>query len=398
MDAVARLIRSLEPDMIRLRREIHRTPELAFEESITGARLSERLGALGLSIREGVGGTGLLADLDGAASGPRLLVRAEMDALPITEATGLEFASGVPGVMHACGHDAHMAAAVGAATALVELRDRLAGSVRFCFQPAEEILAGAKAMIDDGALDGVDRVLGGHLLASAPVGTVLNVPGPFLAGADFFELVVTGRAGHGGMPESTVDAVLAAAHVVSALQSIVARETRPGERLVVSITAINGGTAANVVTDTVRLRGNLRWFSEENRYRALDRIQSVASGVCAALRANSELTVTASVPVSVNAVEELDVVEVATAATGRAVSVDSGPITASDDWARLSELRPGAFFHVGAGGSGAPPHHHPAFDIDESAIGLLSELFVRSAIAHLAPADRGPIRAQGELG
>ena len=308
MDAVARLIRSLEPDMIRLRREIHRTPELAFEESITGARLSERLGALGLSIREGVGGTGLLADLDGAASGPRLLVRAEMDALPITEATGLEFASGVPGVMHACGHDAHMAAAVGAATALVELRDRLAGSVRFCFQPAEEILAGAKAMIDDGALDGVDRVLGGHVLASASVGTVLNVPGPFLAGADFFELVVTGRAGHGGMPESTVDAVLAAAHVVSALQSIVARETRPGERLVVSITAINGGTAANVVTDTVRLRGNLRWFSEENRYRALDRIQSVASGVCAALRASSELTVTASVPFSVNAVEELDVV------------------------------------------------------------------------------------------
>ncbi len=395
MDAVAGLMRSLEPDMVRLRRELHQAPELAFEESATGDRLTEQLAGLGLVVRRGVGGSGLVADFDGAAPGPRLLIRAEMDALPISEATGLRFASATRGVMHACGHDAHMAAVVGAARALVELRDQLVGSIRFCFQPAEEILSGAEAMIRDGVLDGVDRVLGGHVLSGVPVGTVLNVPGPVLAGADFFEISVTGRAGHAGMPESTVDPVLAAAHVVSALQAIVARETRPGERLVIGIAAINGGNAANVATDTVRLRGNVRWFSEETRERALERIQAVAAAVCAALRASSAFMVIASAPVSINSAAELDVVRAATAATGRAISIDSGPITASDDWARLSELRPGAFFHVGAGGPAAPPHHHPAFDIDESAIGLMSEVLVRTALAHLTPPGPGNDHGHG---
>jgi amidohydrolase len=307
-----------------------------------------------------------------------------MDALPIAESTGREFSSTAPGVMHACGHDAHVAAAVGAAAILAELRGDLAGSVRFCFQPAEEILSGAAAMIDAGALDGVDRVLGGHVLSMFPPGTVLNVPGPVLAGADFFELAVIGTAGHAGMPSSIVDPVLAAAHVVSALQAIVARETNPSDALVLSLTAINGGTAANIVTDQVRLKGSIRWFSEETRQRALERIPAVASGVCEALRATSSFTVVASAPVSVNARPELDVVEAATAATGRAVSVNPGPITASDDWARYTERLPGAFFMLGAGGSGAAGHHSPAFDIDEAAIGLMAELFVRTAMAHLA--------------
>ena len=193
--------------------------------------ISDRLTRVGLSVRQGVAGTGVLAELEGEAPGPRLLIRADMDALPIAESTGREFSSTAPGVMHACGHDAHVAAAVGAATILAELRGDLAGSVRFCFQPAEEVLSGAAAMIDAGALDGVDRVLGGHVLSMFPPGTVLNVPGPFLAGADFFELAVIGRAGHAGMPSSIVDPVLAAAQVVSALQAIVARETNPSDLL-----------------------------------------------------------------------------------------------------------------------------------------------------------------------
>jgi len=203
-DAVTPMVAKLEPDLIRLRRDLHRSPELAFDEHETGARVAETLTSLGLAVRRGVGRTGVLADLEGAAPGPRLLIRADMDALPITEATGREFASRRPGAMHACGHDAHTAAAIGAATALAELCDQLAGTVRFCFQPAEETLSGARAMIDDGALDGVDRVLGGHVFAPLPLGTVLNVAGPVLAGADFFELDVIGRAGHAGMLQSTI--------------------------------------------------------------------------------------------------------------------------------------------------------------------------------------------------
>ena len=382
MDRIERLVATLEPDLVRLRRDLHRHPELAFGEARTGAVVAERLGAAGLAIRSGVAGTGVLADLDSASPGPRLLIRADLDALPIAEATDREFCSATPGVMHACGHDAHVAAAVGAATVLAELRGDLTGSVRFCFQPAEEVLGGAAPMIDAGALDGVDRVLGAHVLSMADPGTVLNVSGPVLAGADFFELRVIGRAGHGGMPSSIVDPVLAAAHVVAALQSIVARETNPADTLVISITAIHGGAAANIVAEEVCMEGSVRWFSEPARQRALERIPAVAAGVCAALRATSEFVVVASAPVSVNARPELDVVEAATVAS-RATSLNPGPITASDDWARYGERLPAAFFMVGAGGPGAAGHHHPKFDIDESAIGLMTEIFVRTAVAHL---------------
>ncbi len=385
-DAVTPMVAKLEPDLIRLRRDLHRSPELAFDEHQTGARVADTLTTLGLSVRRGAGRTGVLADLEGAAQGPRLLIRADMDALPITEATGREFASQRAGVMHACGHDAHTAAAVGAATALVELRDQLAGSVRFCFQPAEETLSGAQAMIEDGALDGVHRVLGAHVFAPLPAGTVHNTTGPVLAGADFFELDVIGRAGHAGMLQSTIDPIFATAQLVSALQSIVARETGPKDLLVLSITAINGGSAPNIVTDRVTLQGNIRWLSEDSRQRALERIQAVASGVCSALRAACTFRVTASAPVSVNAKSEAAVVETAIAATGRAVSVNTGYITASDDWARYCDRLPGTFFLVGAGGPGAPGHHSPTFDIDESAIGLMCELFVRTALAHLGAA------------
>ena len=321
-NAVTPMIVKLEPDLIRLRRDLHRSPELAFDEA-RDRRSRGRdpdqprpRGAPRVSAARGV-----LADLEGAAPGPRLLIPRRHGCAPDHRSDRTRFASRRPGAMHACGHDAHTAAAIGAATALAELRDQLAGTVRFCFQPAEETLSGARAMIDDGALDGVDRVLGGHVFAPLPLGTVLNAAGPILAGADFFELDVIGRAGHAGMLQSTIDPIFATAQLVSALQSIVARETGSKDVLVLSITAINGGSAPNIVTDRVTLQGNIRWLSEDTRQRALERIQTVASGVCSALRATCEFRVTASAPVSVNAKPETDVVEAAIAATGRAASV-----------------------------------------------------------------------------
>jgi amidohydrolase len=367
------------------RRDLHRNAELAFDEHETAACVAEHLTSRGLSVRTGVGGTGVLADLDGAAPGPRLLIRADMDALPIVEQSGREFASVRGGAMHACGHDAHVAATVGAATVLAELRDQIAGSVRFCFQPAEETLSGAEAVINDGALEQVDRVLGAHVLSTLPCGTILNPPGPVLVGADFFEIIVHSRAGHAGMLQSTIDPVLAASQLVSTLQSIVSRETAPKDLLILSITAINGGSAPNIITDRVVLQGNIRWLTEEIRQRALERIRSVTTDVCSALRATGEFTVTASAPVSVNGRADVEVIDGAIRATGRAVAVRTGYITASDDWSRYIERVPGAFFLVGAGGLGAAGHHSPSFDIDETAIGLMCEVFVQTALAHLTP-------------
>jgi amidohydrolase len=212
--------------------------------------------------------------------------------------------------------------------------------------------------------------------------------GPFLAGGDLFELRVIGKAGHGGTPQSSIDPVYAAAQVITALQSIVARETRPGEPLVVSINAIQGGSAANVTVDAVTLRGTIRWFSVAERERGLARIEAIARGVGEALRVEIEFEVLGGAPVTANVREYAALVAEAVTDSGRATLIDGGPITATDDVASLLEMAPGAFFLVGTGGPGAIPHHHPAFEIDERAIGLMSEILARAALKalHYTPA------------
>jgi len=382
---ISGMIERLEPDLVAMRRDLHRYPELAFAEERTASIAAERLRALGMTPQEGVGGTGVFADLSGPEGGPVLLIRADMDALPITETIDQGFASQTPGAMHACGHDVHVAAALGAATVLTELTEDLGGTVRFCFQPAEEILAGAERMIADGAMEGVDLVLVAHVLSMAPYGTVVAVPGPFLSGADFFELRVIGKAGHGGMPHLSVDPVYAAAQIVSALQSIVSRETKPGETLVVSVNAIEGGTGANIVSEEVVLRGNVRWFSEGVRQRVLERIPGIAGAIGEGLGARTAFSVQASAPVTRNDPVLVGRVQAAVRETGRAVTVDTGMITASDDAARFIERVPGAFVGIGAGGPGWAPHHHHRFEVDERAVGLMSEVLVRAALRMLGP-------------
>jgi amidohydrolase len=392
--ALAQTVARLEPDLVRLRRDLHRHPELAFAERRTASIVGERLEALGLAVRPGVGGTGVVADLEGTTSGPRVLIRADMDALPVIEQTGLEYSSTTPGVMHACGHDAHVSALIGTATVLAEMRE-LPGTIRFCFQPAEEVLTGAQRMIADGVMDGVDAVVGAHLLSPIPFGTVSMAVGPFLAGGDLFELRVIGRAGHGGTPQSSIDPVYAAAQVITALQSVVARETRPGEPLVVSINAIQGGLAANVAVEAVTLQGTIRWFSPAERERGLARIEAIARGVGEALRVRIEFEVLGGAPVTSNVAEYAALVDEAVTESGRAMLVDGGPITATDDVAYLLDKAPGAFFLVGTGGPGAVPHHHPAFEIDERAIGLMSEILARAAIKVLHHEAGESVGAEG---
>ncbi|WP_437923474.1 amidohydrolase [Sorangium sp. So ce291] len=384
-DDLSRDIRLLDRDLVALRRDLHRHPELGYAEVRTSQVVAERLRKLGLSVRTGVAGTGVIADLDGERPGRTVLLRADMDALPVVERSGHDFPSEISGVMHACGHDAHVSALLGAAELLSARRDRIAGRVRFLFQPAEELAGGALQMIKAGALDGVDQALGAHVMSPLPFGVMATRTGPFFAGIDAFELVVVGKAGHGGLPHMSVDPIYAAAQVVTALQSIVSRETKPGEPVVVSISAISGGTAANVVVERVTLQGTVRWFSQANREHALERIQGIASGVCSALRAACEFRVVSSSPVTANAAAPVDLVTAAARATERAEVVDPGPLTVSEDFSEFTDRVPGCLFTVGAGGPTAAPHHHHAFDLDERAIGLVAEIFARAALAALRP-------------
>ncbi|MGK3992723.1 M20 metallopeptidase family protein [Sorangium sp. So ce1024] len=384
-DDLSRDVALLDRDLVAVRRDLHRHPELGYAEVRTAQLVAERLRALGLSVRTGIGGTGIIADLEGERPGRTVLLRADMDALPVEEQSGHDFPSETRGVMHACGHDAHVSALLGAARLLAERRDRIAGKVRFVFQPAEELSDGALHMIRAGALDGVDKAFGAHVISPLPFGVVATRTGPFFAGYDAFEIAVVGKAGHGGLPHMSVDPIYAAAQVVTALQSIVAREVKPGEPLVVSISAISGGNAANVVVERVTLQGTVRWFSRESREHALERVQAIASGVCSALRATCEFKVVSTAPVTANAAAPVELIAAAARATGRADVIDPGPLTVSEDFSEFTDRVPGCLFTVGAGGPTAAPHHHHAFDLDERAIGLIAEIFTRATLSALRP-------------
>lgn len=378
---------SLERELIAFRREIHARPELAFQEHATADAVATRLRALGLAPRTGVGETGIVVDVDGRAAGPTVLLRADMDALPVHERSDDAFASRVPGIMHACGHDAHTAALVGAATLLCGARDELIGRVRLVFQPAEESASGARAMLeaDTNLLDGVSQVFAAHVLAQAPYGVVAVRSGPFLAGADAFELEVRGTPGHGGMPHLSADTVLASAHIVTALQAIVARRTKPGTTLVVSLTSIESGPAPNVVYDTVRLRGSVRWFDDEVRAQALAQVESISAGIGEALGASASFRVLFSAPVTSNDDEAVSVVRAAANEVGGIRCVDPGRITASEDFSEFLLHRPGAFFCVGAGGPDAAPHHHHGFRIDERCVAQMAHVLACTARRALTP-------------
>ena len=374
---------ALEPELVAIRRALHEQPELAFAEHRTAELVADRLRTLGLEPQTGVGGTGVIADIDGARSGPTLLLRADMDALPLEETPGRSYGSRVPGRMHACGHDAHTSALLGAASLLAPYARSLAGRVRLLFQPAEEVGAGALAVIADGALDGVDEAIAAHVFSPMPFGVVGTRAGEFLVGADFFELAVEGGGGHSGIANEARDTVFAAAQLVSALQSIAGRETSPTETLDLTIASIEGGMAANVIASRVTLRGTLRWLDPTVRDRALARMEQIATGVCAALRVNHDLRVPATLPVLRCKKEPTALLGDAADSAGATV-IDPGIVPVSEDFAHVAERVPTGFIAVGAGGEGCGAHHAPDFDIDERAIGLTAEILARAALARLS--------------
>ena len=372
-------VAALGLELVSLRRDLHRHPELAWQESRTAARVRAFLEGSRLELRT-VGGTGVLAVARGG-SGPTVLLRVDMDALPLQEQNDVPYASEVPGVMHACGHDGHTA--MGAAAARALSGRSLAGEVRLLFQPAEEGEGGAQAVVKDGALDGVDAVLGIHLWNELEVGTLGVKAGPLMAAVDRLTITVRGRGGHGGKPHRARDPVVAAAHVVTALQSIVSREVAPLDAAVVTIGAIHGGQAFNVIPDLVELLGTIRTFDPELRRSMPERITRIASGVAEALGCRAEVAVTRGNGAVVNdPVVAALARRAATRVVGEAQVVEPVPTMGGEDMAVYFERAPGCFVFVGSANAAKGldhDHHNPRFDFDEDALTIGCEFLVQAA-------------------
>ncbi|MEA2636174.1 MAG: hypothetical protein QOH92_2941, partial [Chloroflexota bacterium] len=371
------------------RRELHAIPELAFKEIETAAYLVERLDALQVDrLQTGVADTGIVADIKGGRPGRAVMVRADMDGLPLTEAGELPFRSTRRGVMHACGHDVHMAVALEVARAMADHRDQLPGMVRFVFQPAEEIAGGAKRMIEAGVLDGIDRVVGLHVWAGLPTGQVSVRSGAMMASADWFTLIVRGKGGHGAMPDLTVDAVVIAAQIVTALQTLVSRETSPRAPVVVTLGSIHGGTAFNIIAGEVVLQGTLRTFDAALRERLLQRMGELAGGIATAMRGSCEFRLESAAPPVVN--DALVAGLVATAAEdvlGTDAVVPFEPLTVGEDVAYFLDARPGCFFLLGGAPDTGPVLHHTAeFRVDERCL-LIGYRVMSAAVLRLLEPD-----------
>ena len=355
------------------RRELHAMPELAFKEVETSRYIAERLEALSPDRLEvGVAETGVVADVKGARPGRAVLVRADIDGLPIQEAGELAFRSTRRGVMHACGHDVHMAIALEVARAMAERRAQLSGMVRFVFQPAEERGLGAKPMIEAGVLDGIDRVIGLHVWSELPVGQVSVRHGAMMAGSDMFTLTIGGAGGHGAQPQNTVDAVVIAAQVVSAIQTLASRETAPAAPVVITLGSIHGGSAANIVASEVVIQGTLRSLDVELRARLVRRIAELAEGIATAMRGHCQFSLESAVPPVVN---DGSVATMVAEAAGTVVGEDAvvmfEPLMVAEDFAYFLQARSGCFFLLGGAPEGARVGHHTAeFRIDERCLQL----------------------------
>ncbi|MDX1421011.1 MAG: M20 family metallopeptidase [Rubricoccaceae bacterium] len=379
LDRIRALADEAHPEVVRLRRAIHRRPELAFEEHETAALIAETLRGLGLEPRTGVATTGVVAHIEGARPGPVVALRADIDALPIREANAFDFKSEREGVMHACGHDAHTASLLGAATILTALTDDLAGTVRLVFQPSEEKPpGGAQAMIEEGvldAMDGVDapaRILGQHVFPQLPAGVLGVRPGPFMASADELYLTILGEGGHAAAPQALVDPVLVQAHMLVALQAVISRNRPPDQPSILSFGRVEAEGATNVVPDEVRVLGTFRAMDDAWRFRAHDLIRRTAEHTAAAFGATCEVEVVVGYPALAN--------DEATAAWVRAAAVDYAGETrvldlpmwyASEDFAWYTQQVPGAFYVLGVGNEAEGiTHglHTPRFTVDEEAL------------------------------
>ncbi len=370
-------------EMTALRRDIHREPELGFDTEKTAEKVLAALDGLPLEIQTGVAENGVVATLEGS-DGPMVALRADMDALPIREETGLPFASEVGGKMHACGHDGHTSMLVGAAKTLCGMRERLDGSVRFVFQPAEEGGGGGRVMVQEGVADGVSQIFALHLWPGLAFGTAATKAGAIMAAADAFEIKIKGSGGHGAMPHLTADAVAMAAQVVTALQTVVSREVDPVQPAVLTVGEIGAGSAFNIIPETARLGGTVRTIDDGLRERIPGRIEEIARAIARGMRGDAELDYHFSYPVTRN---DPDAAKLALGVAGelfgeeRAVELDN-PSMGAEDFAFFLEELPGAYVWLGVGD--VPGLHTPRFAFDEAILPQGAALLAALALEALA--------------
>ena len=370
-----------------MRRDFHMHPELGFQEIRTAGIVAKELQKIGLEVTTGIGKTGVVALIEGSQPGPTLLLRADMDALPIVEQTGADYSSQNKGVMHACGHDGHTAILLTVARMLDSARDQFSGTIKLVFQPAEEGQGGAESMISDGVLDNpkVDVTFGLHLWNEQPVGWLGIAEGSTMAGAEMFTIKVTGKGGHGAMPHTTIDPVLAGAHIVTALQSVVSRNVAPLDSAVVSVTQFHGGDAFNVIPQSVELGGTIRTFRLEVRDTILKRVEEIVVKTAGSFGCNAEFINTRLTPAVINDSNTIRIVQSAAKKVLPQLSIDaSSPTTmGSEDFAYMMEKVPGCFVFVGSANADRGlnySHHHPKFDVDEQALAYAAALMAQSAI------------------
>ncbi len=357
-----------------LRRDFHRHPELGFQEVRTASIVARQLSELGLEVSTGIAETGVVALLEGARPGPAILLRFDMDALPIVEQTGAEYASQTPGVMHACGHDGHTAVGLTVARMLHAHRQELPGTVKLVFQPAEEGLGGAKRMVDEGILQNPrpEVALGLHVWNEKPLGWLGIGSGPVMAAAEIFRIRITGKGGHGAAPHLAVDPVLAASQVVVALQSIVSRNVPPLETAVVTVATIHGGEIFNVIPPQVEMKGTIRTFSPKVREKVLERFHDIVQGVAAAFGCQAEIELTPLTPAVMNDPQITARVQSLVSEVLPDSQLETNERTmGSEDMAFILKEIPGCFFFIGSANAEKgldAAHHHPRFDIDEQAL------------------------------
>ncbi|GLI09065.1 putative hydrolase YxeP [Paenibacillus tyrfis] len=367
----------LKPELVRLRRDLHRHPELSMQEVETTRKIREALSGAGIRLLPLDLPVGVLAEVEGAEPGPTVALRADIDALPVTEETGLPFASEIPGKMHACGHDFHTAAIVGAALLLKRHAAELKGTVRLLFQPAEEKGTGAKAMIGAGALQGVQAIFGMHNKPELPVGTVGLASGPLMASVDGFKLTVTGKGGHAAIPDAAIDPIVAASAIVGGLQTAVSRSISPLDSAVVSVCSFHAGSTWNVIPDEAVLDGTVRTFRPEVRQKLPDLLQRIAGGIAAGYGAEARLTWFAGIPSVMNHPEAVEIARGAAQALNLQVT-EALRSAGGEDFAHYQEQVPGCFLWMGT--SGTEEWHHPKFTLNEDALTPGAALFALTAV------------------
>lgn len=377
-------IQALHPQIVEWRRKLHQKPELGFREKLTAEFVCQKLAEWGIEHQINIAQTGIVATIAGNRPGPVLAIRADMDALPIQEQNQVPYRSQHDGVMHACGHDGHTAIALGTACYLAQHRRDFAGTVKMIFQPAEEGPGGAKPMVEAGVLKNpdVDAIIGLHLWNQLPLGTVGVRAGALMAAVELFECKIQGKGGHGAIPQQTIDSIVVAAQVVNALQTIVARNVNPIESAVVTVGEFHAGTAENVIADSARLRGTVRYYSPQFEGFFGERIEQIISGICQAHGASYELDYWQLYPAVINHPEMAGLVR---SVAESVVETPAGIVPecqtmGGEDMSFFLQEVPGCYFFLGSANPSRGlnfPHHHPRFDFDETALSMGVEIFVR---------------------